>query len=80
MGVSKNSENLDRDYKLLGASVSSTDGELKKAYHSLVRQYHPDKLVSKGLPEEFIRLGNERLSEINESYDRIIKYREKTDT
>ena len=78
--LSKNSENLDRDYKLLGASVSSTDGELKKAYHSLVRQYHPDKLVSKGLPEEFIRLGNERLSEINESYDRIIKYREKTDT
>ena len=75
--LSKDNKNLDRDYKLLGVKENVSNQILKKNYHDLVRKYHPDQLVSKGLPEEFIRLANERLSEINDSYDRITEHRKK---
>ena len=75
--LSKDNKNLDRDYKLLGVTENVNNQILKKNYHDLVRKYHPDQLVSKGLPEEFIRLANERLSEINDSYDRITEHRKK---
>lgn len=67
--------NLEKEYKILGIDSNTSNGEMKKKYHDLVRQYHPDKLVSKGLPEEFIRLANERLSQINESYEKVVDYR-----
>ena len=75
--LSKDNKNLDRDYKLLGVTENVNNQILKKNYHDLVRKYHPDQLVSKGLSEEFIRLANERLSEINDSYDRITEHRKK---
>ena len=40
--------------------------ELKKKYYKLAKEYHPDTLVSKGLPDEFLKFANERLSSINE--------------
>ena len=67
--------NLDNDYKILQCSSSESDEEIKKKYFKLVKEYHPDTLVSKGLPEEFLKFANERLANINKAYDRIIKYR-----
>ena len=67
--------NLDREYKVLGLNSSFTDAEIKKRYHNLVKKYHPDYLLSKGLPEEFLKLANEKLSSINQSYEMIIKDR-----
>ena len=66
---------LDNDYKILQCSSSESDEEIKKKYFKLVKEYHPDTLVSKGLPEEFLKFANERLANINKAYDRIIKYR-----
>ena len=54
---------------------SDSDGEIKKKYFKLVKEYHPDTLISKGLPEEFLKFANERLANINKSYDRIVKIR-----
>lgn len=34
-------------------------------------QHHPDKLVSKGLPEEMIELAKEKTQEIQSAYERI---------
>jgi len=34
-------------------------------------QHHPDKLVAKGLPEEMIRLAQEKVQHINVAYDAI---------
>ena len=66
---------LDNDYKILQCSASDSSEEIKKKYFKLVKEYHPDTLVSKGLPEEFLKFANERLANINKAYDRIIKYR-----
>ena len=65
---------LDNDYKILQCSASDSSEEIKKKYFKLVKEYHPDTLVSKGLPEEFLKFANERLANINKAYDRIDLY------
>ena len=47
------------------------DQAIKKAYRKLVSQYHPDKLVSHGLPEEMMEAAKKRVREINTAYDQI---------
>jgi DnaJ like chaperone protein len=34
-------------------------------------QHHPDKLVSKGLPEEMIRLATQKTHEIRQAYEMV---------
>jgi len=58
-------------YAQLGLESGATDAEVKKAYRKLVSQYHPDKLVSRGLPEEMMEIAKSRVREINTAYDQI---------
>ena len=62
-------------YKILGCTPASSDEEIKKAYRKLAHEYHPDKILAKGLPEDFVKFANQKLKEINEAYDRIKKER-----
>ena len=71
----KNQQNISDDYKVLLSEPNDSDEEVKKKYYKLAKEYHPDTLISKGLPDEFLKFANERLSSINESYDRITQYR-----
>ena len=51
--------------------AAPADAEVKKAYRKLVSQFHPDKLVSHGLPEEMMEIAKTRVREINTAYDQI---------
>jgi len=62
-------------FVILGVDKSLTDKELKRAYRRLLAQHHPDKLVSKGLPEEMIKLANQKTQEIISAYELIKKHR-----
>ena len=62
-------------YQILGLARDASDGEIRKAYHRLTRDYHPDTLIAKGLPQEFIDLANEKMAAINAAHDRIQKSR-----
>jgi DnaJ like chaperone protein len=62
---------MQQAYATLGLQEAATDAEVKRAYRKLVGQYHPDKLVSRGLPEEMMEKAKERVREINGAYDRI---------
>lgn len=62
-------------YSMLGVKNDATDGEVKKAYRKLMSQHHPDKLVSRGLPEEMIKLATEKTVEIKAAYEQIKKER-----
>jgi DnaJ like chaperone protein len=62
---------LEDDYAILGVSPDASDTEVKRAYRRLMNQHHPDKLVSKGLPEEMIKIATEKTHEIRAAYDRI---------
>lgn len=63
------------DYEVLGLTPAATEDEIKKAYRGIAREYHPDVLQSKGLPEDFMNFAKEKLQKVNESYDRIKKER-----
>ena len=41
-------------YEVLGLSENSSFTEIKKAYLKKRKEFHPDTLIGKGLPEEFI--------------------------
>lgn len=58
-------------YEVLGVSAEATDAEVKKAYRRLMNRHHPDKLVSKGLPEEMIDLATEKTQEIKAAYETV---------
>ncbi len=58
-------------YALLGVTEQDDPETIKKAYRRLMSQHHPDKLVSKGLPEEMMRLAAQKTREIREAYEQI---------
>ena len=62
-------------YKVLGVPQSASDAEVKKAYRRLTNQHHPDKLVAKGMPEEMVKLANEKTQEIRRAWERIRDHR-----
>ena len=66
---------LRKHYAILGCLADCTNEELKKAYHKLVLENHPDRLVGRGLPPQAIKLASERFIQIKNAYDTICKAR-----
>lgn len=66
---------IELAYQALGVEASISDKDLKKAYRKLMSQYHPDKLMGQGLPEDMIQEATERSKEIQVAYDLIRKSR-----
>ncbi len=68
-------DDIDGAYQALGVSPTDSDAQIKRAYRRLISRHHPDKLVSKGLPEDMMRAATERTAEIKASYDLIMSRR-----
>ncbi len=66
---------LDDAYKALGVTKESSDAEIKRAYRKLMSQYHPDKLMGQGMPEDMIKMATEQAKDIQLAYDIIKKTR-----
>lgn len=58
-------------YKVLGISPSASDDEVKDAYRTLAKKYHPDQYSGSPLAE----LADEKMKEINEAYDEVVAQR-----
>jgi len=65
-----------RYYEVLGCRPDDPMDVVKSRYRALTQQYHPDKVIAQGLPEEFVALANRKLQTINEAYDAIKKARQ----
>lgn len=68
----------DKSYAILGVSPSDSDEKIKSQYRKLVMEYHPDRIVSKGLPEEFTKFAQDKFREIQEAFNAIKKERKMT--
>ena len=55
-------------YVILGVAYDASEEEIKRTYRLLVRENHPDSLIARGVPEEFVRLATDKLAAINGAY------------
>lgn len=75
-GEQNNSQSsLEDAYKALGVNKDSSDQEIKRAYRKLMSQYHPDKLMGQGMPEDMIKMATTQAQEVQLAYDLIKKSR-----
>ena len=58
-------------YDVLGVKPSMGNDDLKSHYRRLVVENHPDKLMARGVPKEFIVIATEKIAAINEAYAQI---------
>jgi len=58
-------------YLVLEADRNWDHERLRRQYRRLVQENHPDRLIARGVPEEFVRIANERLAAINAAWDKI---------
>ena len=71
-----NLNNKDADpYKLLGVNRTDDDKIIRKKWILLNKEHHPDNLIAKGMPKEFIEQSNKELASINLAYDKIKELR-----
>ena len=62
---------MNDPYKVLGVARDASDEDVKKAYRTLARKYHPDKYADTDLAD----LASEKMKEINAAYEEIQKMR-----
>jgi DnaJ like chaperone protein len=67
---------LTDPYVILGVSYVAGPEEIKQTYRRLVRENHPDSLMARGVPAEFVKLANDKLAAINSAYEAIQKERD----
>lgn len=61
----------DDPYVVLGIERGQPFTEVKKRYRKLVSENHPDRLIARGLPQEFIKIATTRVAAINAAYELI---------
>ena len=62
-------------YDVLGIQPAISNEELKSHYRRMVADNHPDKLMARGVPKEFIAIATEKVATINEAYEVIARER-----
>lgn len=61
---------MDNPYKVLGVKEGASQEEIKTAYKTLAKKYHPDKYVDNPLQE----LADSKMRQINAAYDELTKH------
>ncbi len=68
-------DSLREAYRTLGVDPDADDATVKKTYRQKVAEFHPDRIQGKGLPPEFLKFANDKLTEINAAWELIRKSR-----
>ena len=68
---------LDPHYAILGAQATEPLPDIKKKFHVLAMQWHPDKVAARGGSADALRHAKEKFQQINNAYERIVEARKK---
>lgn len=66
-------KNPDSAYKILEIERTATNSEIKSAYRTMVKKYHPDKLQH--MDEAYQKGGEEKFKKVQEAYEQLQKER-----
>lgn len=58
-------------YEVLGATPEMELAEIRKIWRQLIRDHHPDRVIARGVPEEAVKLAEDRLVAINAAWEEI---------
>ncbi len=64
---------LKEAYETLDLEPGADKRQVKKKYRELAKKYHPDKIIAKDLPDEFVQMAKEKFTEIQSAYEEIMK-------
>ena len=74
--IARHTYETSRDpYAVLGLARDATFENIKKHYRKLVSEAHPDRLIARGVPEEFLAIANSRMAALNAAFAAIEKER-----
>ena len=62
-------------YAVLGVASTASEAEVSRAYRRLLSKNHPDKLVSKGVPPDMLKLADEKTYRIRRAYETVKRAR-----
>lgn len=66
-------KSADSAYKILEIDKNATDAEIKKAYRTMVKKYHPDKLVN--MDEAYQKGAKEKFNKVQQAYEQLQRER-----
>ncbi|MBG6156772.1 DnaJ like chaperone protein [Labrenzia sp. EL_159] len=69
--LARHVRNDGNPYVVLGLGPEASDADLKSHYRREVQETHPDRLIARGVPEEFVRIANDRLAALNDAWAKI---------
>ncbi|MDX2204343.1 MAG: DnaJ family molecular chaperone [Hyphomicrobiaceae bacterium] len=68
-------KDVESPYEVLRLEPTASDAEVRARYRQLVIDNHPDRLMGRGVPPEFVALADRKLAAINAAYDLIARER-----
>ncbi|MGI9380957.1 MAG: J domain-containing protein [Methyloligellaceae bacterium] len=63
----------ENPYTILGVAANAGEAEIKKAFHSKSKEYHPDRFMAVDPPAEIVEYLNAMTQAINYAYSVVIK-------
>ena len=58
-------------YAVLGVTPETPLAEIRKTWHRMAREAHPDRMISRGVPAEAIRMAERRMADLNAAWEEI---------
>lgn len=58
-------------YTVLGVGEDASMDDIRAARRTLLRENHPDRMIARGLPEEMVRMGAERVHSIEKAFTAV---------
>ena len=62
-------------WTVLGVAPGTDRDEVRRVWRQLVREYHPDRMIARGVPAEAIKLAEKKLRDINRAWEEIAAVR-----
>jgi DnaJ like chaperone protein len=66
---------IDDPYVVIDAAPEASDAELRAAWRAALADAHPDRVLARGLPAEFVEVATAKSAAINAAYDAIVRAR-----